>query len=215
MEPSAPKIIEAILWLLLPPACREEVLGDLRERYQSLIQYCFECAQVLPCVIYSRICRTTDGVVALMQAGAMYTALIVAAWWLDRPLFFDRRSFAALAIPTAIVLAATVLADAYNDPRRRWPFKPFLAPAAGFLLACVAQALLKAWALPAAVFAWGGVTGLLFVLTLRIVFPPIYDRPLGVSGPAYWRKLEPVPVWRDSKGALLLLLAVVLYLLGK
>jgi hypothetical protein len=208
-------IIEAIPWLLLPPACREEVLGDLRERYRSPGQYLAEAVQVVPCAVYSRICRTTDGVVALMQAGAMYTALVVAAWWLHRALFMDRRSLACLAIPPAIVVLATIVGDAYNDLGRRWPLKLWFAPATGFALACVAQLTLPAWALPVAVFAWGGVTGLLCVLTLRLVFPPVYDLPQGVSGPSYWRKLEPVPVWRNGKGALLLLFVVILYLLGK
>lgn len=215
MESGAPEVMEVIPWILLPPACREEILGDLRERYQSVIQYLFDCAQVIPCVIYSRMCRTTDGVVALMQGGAMYTALMVAAWWLDRGLFLDRRSFAVLAIPTAIVLAATVLGDAYNDPSRRWPLKSLLAPAVGFSLASIAQSMFKAWALETAVFRWGGVTGLLFVFTLRVIFPPIFDRPLGVSGPSDWRKLELAPLWRDNKAALLIVLAVVLYLIGK
>lgn len=215
MESGPPEIIEAIAWLLLPPACREEVLGDLSERYSSLSQYLLEAVEAILCVIYSRICRTTDGVVALMELGTMYTALILAAWWLNPAFLLSGHCFASLAIPPAIVVLAIIVGDAYSVPGRRWPFKPILAPAIGFALASIAQAILGGWALPETVFAWGGMTGLLCVSVLRVAFPPLYERPLGISGPSHWRKLELVSLWGDAKPALLILVMIILYLLGK
>lgn len=145
----------------------------------------------------------------------MYTALIVAAWWLNPALFLGRRCFASLAIPPAVVVLAVIIGDAYSAPGQRWAFKSLLAPAIGFAFASIAQAMLGGWALPGDVFAWGGVTGLLCVAALRFAFPPLYEQPLGVSGPSYWRKLEAVPLWRDARPALLILAVVILYLLGK
>ncbi len=98
MESGPSKIGEAIARWLVPPACCEEVLGDMRERHQRSAPYLLEAAQVIPCVIYSRICRTTDAVVALMEALSMYTAFVIAAWSLDRALLSDQRGFARLAI---------------------------------------------------------------------------------------------------------------------
>src|SRR2546427_2753762 len=119
MESGPSKISEAIARLLIPPACREEVLGDMRERHQRSAPYLVEAAQVIPCVIYSRICRTTDAVVALMEVLSMYTAFVIAAWSLDRALLSDQRGFARLAIPTVICLMAMILADAYSNPQKR------------------------------------------------------------------------------------------------
>jgi hypothetical protein len=218
MESGPSKISEAIAGWLIPPACREEVLGDMRERRQRSGPYLLEAAQLIPCVIYSRICRTTDAVVALAEAVSMYTAFVMAAWWLDRAALLDERGFVRLAIPPAIFLAATILADAYSNPKRRWRLKPLFGPMLGFALAYAVQPVLEQWALPASVLAWGSGISLLLVSTLRLAFPPIADQPRAANAPAFWQKLEfaPLPFW--LKGALFptaIMLVVILYLLKK
>jgi hypothetical protein len=218
MESGPSKISETIAGWLIPPACREEVLGDMRERRQRSAPYLLEAAHLVPCVIYSRICRTTDAVVALTEAVSMYTAFVMAAWWLDRAALLDERGFVRLAIPGAIFLAATILADAYSNPKRRWPLKPLFGPMLGFALAYAVQSMLGQWALPASVLAWGSGISLLLVSTLRLAFPPIADQPQAANVPAFWQKLEfaPLPFW--LKGALFptaIVLVVILYLLKK
>jgi hypothetical protein len=218
MESGPSKISEAIARWLVPPACREEVLGDMRERHQRLAPYLLEAAQVIPCVIYSRICRTTDAMVGLMEALSMYTTFVIAAWSLDRALLSDQRGFVRLAIPTAICLVATILGDAYSNPQKRWPLKPIAAPTLGFAFASIVQCMLKRWALPLPVFAWGSAVSLLLVATLRLIFPPVTDRPQAANIPAHWQKLELSPFSLDLRSVLLscgVLLAVILYLLGK
>jgi hypothetical protein len=207
---------ETILAWLIPPACREEVLGDLRERRRSSARYLLEAASVIPCVVYSRICRTTDSVIALAEALSMYTAFVTAAWWLDSTLLSDERGFVRLAIPPAIILAATILADAYSNPKRHWPLRPLFAPILGVALVYAAQSVLSPWALPAAVLAWGSGVGALLVSSLRLIFPPITDRPQAAHAPAFWQKLVLSPVSLGPRSALLpavILLCVILYLL--
>ena len=47
--PSRPsKILEGIVSLFIPPACREEVLGDLHERYAGRVQYIFLSMRASP-----------------------------------------------------------------------------------------------------------------------------------------------------------------------
>lgn len=60
MESNPSKIAEALVYWLLPPACREEVLGDMRERNQSSVQYLVEATCTVPSVIYSRIRRCPE-----------------------------------------------------------------------------------------------------------------------------------------------------------
>jgi hypothetical protein len=218
MESGPSQITEAILGRLIPPACREEVLGDLRERYLSPPHYLFEAARVIPCVLCSRIRRTTDAVVALAEALSMYTAFVLAARWLDPRMLGAADGLARLAIPPALILAAIVLADAYSDPRRRWPLRPLAGPALGSALAWGARLLFGQWSLPAPVFGWGMGIGLLIVVTLRLVFPPITDRPQAVNAPAYWQKLELSPLPAGLRNVLIsfgILLFVILYLLRK
>lgn len=189
MESGPAKIAKALVFWLLPPACREEVLGDMRERNSSSAELLIEATHTVPSVIFSRIRRTTDAVLALMEVVSLYTAYVMSAKWLDHDLLFREYGFARLAIPSAIFLGAILLADAYADPKKRWLLRPLLGPALGFGLT-YAMELNHGWALPARVLAWGGALGLVIISTLRMVFPPVTDRPLAVKVPAYWQKLE-------------------------
>jgi hypothetical protein len=219
MESGPSKVAEICAGFLIPTACREEIVGDLRERYQSPARYFLEAAHIIPCVIYSRIRRTTDAVVALTEAASMYTAFAMSAWWLDRAVLFDEGGFVRLAIPPAIFLAAAILTDAYSDSKKRWRLKPLFGPMLGFALAYCAQTVFKQWGLPASVFAWGSGIGLVLISAFRLMFPPVADQPLPVDAPAFWQKLEfaPLPHW--LRGALfpvaIVLVVILMRLLKK
>ena len=215
MESGPSKIVEALVHWLLPPACREEVLGEMRERNGSSAQYLIEATCTVPSVIYSRIRRTTDAVLALMEAVSLYTAFVMSAWWLHHDLLFRAYGFARLALPPAIFLAAIILADAYSDPKKRWSLKPLFGPTLGFALTYAVE-LNRRWALPAPVLAWGGAFSVLTVSTLRLTFPPVTERPQAAKIPTFWQKLELSPPSFNLKSALLpcaVLLAIILYLL--
>lgn len=213
MESGPPKMIERIAGWLIPPACREEVLGDLRERRGHAFEYSIEAVHTIPCVVYSRIRRTTDPVVLLMEAASLYTAFVIAAWELDRALLADQASYGRLAIPALTVIVTLVFADAYSDPKKRWPLKPLFAPILGIALAFAWQTTLGGWAVPHAILSWGGVAGVLLVSTLRLMFPPIADRPQAANGPAYWQKLELIrPGVKDALLPGAIVLAIILYL---
>jgi hypothetical protein len=74
------KIAEAIVSVLIPPACREEVIGDLHERFKSSSQYAVDALRTVPLVIISRIRRTADPQMLLIQAFALYMSFLGAAW---------------------------------------------------------------------------------------------------------------------------------------
>jgi hypothetical protein len=84
MGPVPSKIAEAIVGALIPAACREEILGDLHERYISPRQYGLEALRTIPLVIASRIRRTADPQFLLMQVFAWYVSFLGAAWLQDR-----------------------------------------------------------------------------------------------------------------------------------
>jgi hypothetical protein len=215
MESGPSKIAEALVYCLLPPACREEVLGDMRERNRSSAQYLVEAACTVPSVVYSRIHRTTDAVLTLMVALSTYTAFVMSARWLVPELLFREYGFARVAIPTAIFLVTIILADAYSNPKKRWPLKPLFGPILGLALTYAVE-LNHRWALPALVLAWGGAVSVLLVSTLRLTFPPVTERPQAAKIPGFWQKLELSPPSSSLKGALLpcaVLLAIILYLL--
>jgi hypothetical protein len=155
------------------------VLGDLDEKRAS-----FGVAlQVAFCVIFSRIRRTSDPVVRLMEALALYTSVLLVAMWIDRGLLWHP---ATLATPAAAMLAALIVFDAYSNPEWKWN------PMIGVVLSAVAGISAGAFALPRWVLilgvGWAGMS----VLPVRWAFPPISGKP--ASGPAYWQKLEMPPL---------------------
>ena len=90
---------EAIVALLLPPVCREEILGDLHERYRGSAQYSLEVVCTVPLVIISRIRRTADPQVLLIQAFALYVSFLGAAWWVSRRFSINNGACCGLAFP--------------------------------------------------------------------------------------------------------------------
>src|SRR5579862_7432622 len=80
MPPGPPKILEWFFGIWIPSACREEVLGDLCEKYSSRLQYIVLSIRTVPCVILSRARRVTEAPVLFMQALLVYGCYLVAAF---------------------------------------------------------------------------------------------------------------------------------------
>jgi hypothetical protein len=179
-----PKLMEAVVGLLLPLASREHVLGDLHERYTSPLHYLGDAIRTVPLVIASRIRRTTDPDVFLMEALGMYIAFSGAAFLLDRS--FLEHGLLLLAIPVAVVLGVSTLAAAYADPRQRSPLQPIREAALGVAFAFLTQAVV---AIPRWTMIAGGGMSLLLVSTLRMFFSSHANRPQGATtnGPLLWQ----------------------------
>src|SRR6266404_6104641 len=64
---------ERVVAFFIPPACREEVLGDLHERFLSTPRYVADALSTVPLVIVSRIRRSTDPVLLLMEAIVLFS----------------------------------------------------------------------------------------------------------------------------------------------
>lgn len=178
----APKHIENLFRLLLPPACREHVLGDLHERFKSPRQYLAEGLAVLPPVIISRIRRTTDFQVLLIEALALYGSFSAAAVYLGQKAFlYDQAGFALLAIPTTVAEMGLLICNAYTDPAKPLWFKPLMQSAGSIALAFLGQAMIfdtqPSLAIPFSIMLYGSCISLLLVSTLRMLFRPALNSP--------------------------------------
>lgn len=152
MQPGPSKGMEAAVAVLIPPACREEVLGDLYERYRSRPQYVADAARTLPLVIWSRMRRTTEPRVFLLEALAVYLSFHAAHWIVAGP-----AGSLLLAIPSFAMLFGLRLAAAYSTR----PWTPLLALAFAFLLPN---------GLPRWTMIFGGSLAALLVWVLRMCF---------------------------------------------
>jgi hypothetical protein len=187
------KLAESLVAIFLPPACREEVLGDLWERFRSPGQYALDALCTVPCVIVSRIRRTSDPQVVLIQAFALYLSFLGAAWFLDDSFLAGKWGLLRLAVPAAVAMFGLMIVDAYSH-RKKWIFVQ--APCLGIGLAFIAQAILSTadLALPRLMMLYGGGMSLLLSSALRLVFPPVVDQLQGANVPAYWLERSGGPV---------------------
>jgi hypothetical protein len=200
MRPAPPRKLERLIGLFIPPACREEVLGDLHERYTGRARYLADALCAVPLVIVSRIRRTTDAQVLLMEAFVLMLSLLGAARYNDATFLTKQWGLLRLAIPAAMALLGLMLDDAYARPGARWPLKAVRAPAFGLGMACLLQAVLSMGnpelTLPRWILWCGLGLGILLASTVRLLFPPLADRPQGAHGPAFWlqQAVEPMQI---------------------
>jgi hypothetical protein len=192
MRAGPSRIAEAIVAVFVPPACREEVLGDLYERYRSAGQYGLDAARTIPLVILSRIRRTADPPVLLMQALTLYASFLAAAWLEDRAFLTKQWGLMRIAFPAAAAILGLLLEDAYARPGWRSPLKLVRGPMLGLGLALASQVMLRIGspdlALPVLIACYGCALSLLLSSAVRMMFPPASDQLQGVNVPADWLK---------------------------
>jgi hypothetical protein len=164
------------------------VLGDLRERNDGVQLFLYDALRTVPFVILSRVRRTTDSVVLLMEAFCCYVSYLAAAWVFSPSMIAKREGLLLLAIPCGIALVVLMLADAYANPRKKSQLRPVLAVSLAF--AAVFAIHLARPLLPMRIMAIGSGMSMLFLLVLRMLFPPLADRPQQAQGPAFWQKQE-------------------------
>jgi hypothetical protein len=181
-------VIERLVGIFIPPACREEVLGDLREKNDGVQLFIYDALRTIPLVIVSRIQRTTDSVVLLMEAFCCYVSFLAVALVAQQAMIATREGLLRLGVPGAIALAVLVLADAYANPRKKSVLRPVLAVALAFAIVFLVHVIRPL--LPGLMLAVGSGMSMMLLLVLRMLFPPLADRPQQIQGPAFWQKQE-------------------------
>lgn len=122
MEARPPVLIDRVVRVLIPPAAREAVIGDLWERYRSPLHYALEALKVMPFVILSQIRRTSNLPMLGIQA---FTFFVCFGGFAVNAAPLDVPRWLRAAVPTLVALMALVLRDAYRSeqhPARRAAF---------------------------------------------------------------------------------------------
>ena len=181
MESGPSKMMETVIGILIPSACREEVMGDLHERGRCPRRYVIEAARTVPMVILSRIRRTTAVRMLLLETYVLYLSFVIAArtsrnaWLLSEPYGYLR-----LALPVVAALLVLTLVDAYVSPGRR----VVLGVASAFCAILFQSWLLSAnpkLALPPSLMFLGACGSVPFLLLIRTLFGPGNHRTTGAG----------------------------------
>jgi hypothetical protein len=110
METRPPEVIERIVGWLVPPVCREHVLGDLSERYVSPRQYLLDALKTVPFVVASRVRRTSKPALWIINA-ALLLITATASFW-ESP----AENWMAAIVPALVGSLLLALRDAYRSP---------------------------------------------------------------------------------------------------
>lgn len=162
--PAPPPGLEKLVGWFIPPSCREEVLGDFYEQYRSPLQYIGTAIRVVPCVIASRILRTTDVRVLLMDSLLTYAAFLCSAWWVNRQYLNSNIDLLILSTPALMILIYHALSAAW----RVRDVRPSRLTASIF---AVSGLLLVQW-LDTNVLVLGWSIAMVLMVSLRHVAPP-------------------------------------------
>ena len=175
MRDGPSKIIEAVVGLLVPPASREHVLGDLRERYAGTRSYLSDALSAVPGAIAGRLLRTTGWQLVALRAGALYLSFLVAAWaafgaaWLRQ-----HGEYLRLLLPAGLATLVLVVGELYAEARSAALLATAFAVGCGVVVAAECNGVL-----PAPILCSGGVLAAILISTLRVWFPPGGNRPRG------------------------------------
>jgi hypothetical protein len=182
-----PEFAEDLLGWCLPPACREEVLGDLWESCTNPLQYAMCALAVIPRVIASQIRRNTDAFIFLLTTcGICYS---VAAGGVNLSLDSDPNSLLRLAIPVVPAVLILLIRNGFAslEDRRRRAITLDITIAMG-VAALTQLILLASFRYDLMLSRWcptsGTVLAWLFVILLRAIFPP------GTKLPSTYRTLS-------------------------
>jgi hypothetical protein len=168
MPGEPPHILERMIGLFIPPSRREDVLGDLRERYAGLWRYIGESIRTTPMVIFGAIRRATDPQLFLMEALLLYVSFLSALWYMNRAMLNDQWGLLRPAIPAAIAIAILLLYDAWAPPEKLAPFRTAVRVVVALGIACLGQIA----ALPREIAVFGAGIAALLVSTGRMIFLP-------------------------------------------
>lgn len=192
MNSGPSKTVEAIVAVFVPPACREEVLGDLHERYSSSRQHILDALRTVPLVIVSRMRRTADPQILVIQAFVLYVSFLGAAWLRDRALLSEQWGLLRLAIPAALTIVALILDDTYANPGRRSTLNLARGPVLGLIFVLASQEMFQIsnpeFGLPRWITFYGCTMSFLLCSAVRMLFPPVADQLQGANAPAQWLK---------------------------
>ncbi len=180
MEARPHPLVEAFIGRLLPPECREHVLGDLHERYASASQYVHDAVRTIPFAIWGQIRRTSSAPLTIAEVGVVYVAFLSALGMFDPGALSTSSAPLRAAIPAFAALAAVVLRDAWIGRKPRPNALVAVDAVLGIACAALPQTLLVSVGSPLAlrldVLLAGCAMSLVLLSGVRIALSPINHR---------------------------------------
>jgi hypothetical protein len=168
MGSGPPKVIESLIGVLLPPAYREHVLGDLYERYRSPLQYSADAVRAVASILAGQIIRTWNTWLMLAQA------LSLTVGFTPYGSVIGNSPAIRIAIAVVMPMAVLILCDAYRSPvsyASRALTDVMISIGLMFAGEMILSAFWPDLVLPSLALNVGGAVGALSLLLIRRLWP--------------------------------------------
>jgi hypothetical protein len=165
--------VESICKHFYPPATREHVMGDLRERHSTRAGFLWGAVTTLPYVVVGQTRRNVNPTLVLVQAVALLGSFVLSVPPVLRdraPAFWaDSHGLERVLVAVLAALVPLILGDAYVEIRRRARFHDFRQWALAYAAAMVASFVFQPLALPKPVLLFAAGIGLGFLPIVRLL----------------------------------------------
>jgi len=213
MEARPPIGTEALIQALLPPTVREEIAGDLRERYRSPTQYLCEALSLLPALWLSQIRRGSSPFMLGLQAFILFACLGGFAIENIHPPLWARA-----AIPSLAALLGLTMRDIYRASDHP-TIKSGLGDAAVALACAVLAEFALAISAPEFLLSPGrDIIGVIALQTLSVLrvgsfLEDVQSASLAVDYRQFWQRIR----WRNGfeAGFLVLFMPLAAFILAR
>jgi|GEM_PF-322036 len=208
MTHNPPRWLERFGELLIPPASREHVLGDVAESSDSNFQYLINLARVLPSVVWGAIRRRAN------LGGVIFNGLISGFILGFCQAYFDSAGFRGigawlrLAVPWGVWVIGCVLAAAYgpSDKPASWNSKLFYATIA----VAIGVGAVVGLSVAGILVGLGVVIGVTLILTMPWVHQSSLQQPLTVENlPQQACTFQKAIWWRNARESAVALVLIL------
>lgn len=145
MEAGPHPLAERVVARLLPPLCREHVLGDLYERNATTGQYVRDALRSVPFAVWGQVRRTTSPGLACLQGGAVYGGFLSAYGRVAPGVLQTTDGVLGTLTPALTAVVVLALRDAWTGRPQRISIRVLVDAPLCVAIACTAHLAVHAF----------------------------------------------------------------------
>ena len=144
METGPHPLAERVVARLLPPPCREHVLGDLYERNATTGRYVWDALRSVPFAVWGQVRRTTSPGLACLQGGAVYGGFLSAYGRVAPGVLQTTDGALGTLTPALTAVVVLALRDAWTGGPQRISIRALVDAPLCVAIACAAHVAVQA-----------------------------------------------------------------------
>ena len=172
MEAGPHPLAERVVARLLPPPCREHVLGDLYERNATTGRYVWDALRSVPFAVWGQVRRTTSPGLACLQGGAVYGGFLSAYGRVASSVLQTTDGVLGTLTPALTAVVVLALRDAWTGRPQRISIRALVDAPLCVAIACAAHVAVQTFGTHAlggsTVTMVAGVVSLLLLSLVRV-----------------------------------------------